>query len=108
MINNKQKIGRWQGAGLLATTLLGTSVFILPQLTIEIANNWSMLSWLLLVIAILPVTIVFAKLASLYPHAGGPAFFVEKAFGKTAGRTVGMLFLFIVPIGAPASIIMTS
>ena len=105
--HSAHKIGRWQGAGLLTTTLLGTSVFILPQMTIETAGNWAMLSWILLTLTILPVAMVFAKLSSSYPHAGGPAYFVEKAFGKSAGRTIGLLFLFVVPIGAPAAIIMT-
>lgn len=107
MSNLTQKIGRWQGAGLLTTTLLGTSVFILPQMTLAIAEGWALLSWLLLIIAILPVAMVFAKLSANYPHAGGPAYFVQRAFGVTAGRTIGLLFLFIVPIGAPAAIIMT-
>ncbi len=107
MQHSANKIGRWQGAGLLTTTLLGTSVFILPQMTIETASQWAMLSWVLLTVAILPVAMVFAKLSSQFPHAGGPAYFVEKAFGKSAGRTIGLLFLFVVPIGAPAAIIMT-
>ena len=107
MQHTANKIGRWQGAGLLTTTLLGTSVFILPQMTIETASDWAMLSWVLLTLAILPVAMVFAKLSSHFPHAGGPAYFVEKAFGKSAGRTIGLLFLFVVPIGAPAAIIMT-
>ena len=107
MSHSSQKIGRWHGAGLLTTTLLGTSVFILPQMTIGLAGHYALLSWILLILAILPVAMVFAKLSSQYPHAGGPAFFVEKAFGVTAGRTIGMLFLFVVPIGAPAAIIMT-
>ena len=107
MSHSSQKIGRWHGAGLLTTTLLGTSVFILPQMTIGLAGHYALLSWVLLILAILPVAMVFAKLSSQYPHAGGPAFFVEKAFGVTAGRTIGMLFLFVVPIGAPAAIIMT-
>ena len=102
-----QKIGRWHGAGLLTTTLLGTSVFILPQMTVAQAGNYALLSWALLILAIIPVAMVFATLSAHFPHAGGPAFFVEKAFGKTAGRTIGMLFLFVVPIGAPAAIIMT-
>jgi len=38
MSNHNNKIGRLQGAALLATTLLGTSVFILPQMTIDIAS----------------------------------------------------------------------
>ena len=107
MHNATNKIGRWQGAGLLATTLLGTSVFILPQMTISTAGHWAMISWLVLTVAILPVAMVFAKLSSRFPHAGGPAYFIEKAFGKSAGRTIGLLFLFVVPIGAPAAIIMT-
>ncbi|WP_144211528.1 L-methionine/branched-chain amino acid transporter [Shewanella donghaensis] len=100
-------IGRWQGAGLMATTLLGTGVFILPQMTIEVANSGALLAWIILTIAILPVAVVFGLLASRFPHAAGPAYFIEKAFGKTAGRTIGLLFLLVIPIGAPAAILMT-
>jgi amino acid efflux transporter len=93
MTSNHKKIGRWHGAGLLATTLLGTSVFILPQMTVDIAGPWALWAWALLTLAILPVALIFAKLSSRYPHAAGPAFFVEKAFGVTYGRTIGMIFL---------------
>ncbi|WP_153916639.1 L-methionine/branched-chain amino acid transporter [Shewanella sp. TC10] len=100
-------IGRWQGAGLMATTLLGTGVFILPQMTIAVANSGALLAWAILTVAILPVAVVFGLLASRFPHAAGPAFFIEKAFGTTAGRTIGLIFLFVIPIGAPAAILMT-
>jgi amino acid efflux transporter len=100
-------IGRWQGAGLMATTLLGTGVFILPQMTIAKAGFGALLAWLVLTLAIIPVTLVFGRLASVFPHAAGPAYFVEKAFGRTAGRTIGLIFLLVVPMGAPAAILMT-
>ena len=100
-------IGRWQGAGLMATTLLGTGVFILPQMTIATAGQGALIAWLVLTLAIIPVTLVFGRLASVLPHAAGPAYFVEKAFGRTAGRTIGLMFLLVVPIGAPAAILMT-
>ncbi|MCC4833868.1 L-methionine/branched-chain amino acid transporter [Shewanella sp. 10N.7] len=100
-------IGRWQGAGLMATTLLGTGVFILPQMTIAVANSGALLAWIILTVAILPVAVVFGLLASRFPHAAGPAYFIEKAFGTTAGRTIGLIFLFVIPIGAPAAILMT-
>ncbi|WP_394497891.1 L-methionine/branched-chain amino acid transporter [Shewanella sp. ENK2] len=100
-------IGRWQGAGLMATTLLGTGVFILPQMTIAVANSGALLAWAILTIAILPVAVVFGLLASRFPHAAGPAYFIEKAYGTTAGRTIGLIFLFVIPIGAPAAILMT-
>ena len=100
-------IGRWQGAGLMATTLLGTGVFILPQMTIAVAGSGALLGWLILTLAIIPVALVFGLLASRFPHAAGPAYFVEKAFGRTAGRTIGLIFLLVIPIGAPAAILMT-
>ncbi|KFZ37651.1 transporter [Shewanella mangrovi] len=100
-------IGRWQGAGLMATTLLGTGVFILPQMTIDIAGAGALLAWGLLTLAIIPIALVFARLGSKYAHAAGPAYFVEQAFGSLLGRAVGLCFLLIVPIGAPAAILMT-
>lgn len=103
-----KKIGRWQGAGLLATTLLGTSVFILPQMTYQIAEHSAIWTWLFLTLAIIPVTFVFAKLAALFPHAAGPAYFVEKAFGATLGKSIGFIFLLIIPLGVPAAILMTT
>ncbi|MEC4728655.1 L-methionine/branched-chain amino acid transporter [Shewanella sp. D64] len=103
----KGTIGRWQGAGLMATTLLGTGVFILPQMTIKAAGSGALIAWLILTLAIIPVTLVFGRLASVFPHAAGPAYFVEKAFGRTSGRTIGLLFLLVVPLGAPAAIMMT-
>jgi len=91
----------------MATTLLGTGVFILPQMTIDVAGTGALLAWLLLTVAIIPVALVFGLLASRFPHAAGPAFFIEKAFGATAGRTIGLIFLLVIPIGAPAAILMT-
>jgi len=91
----------------MATTLLGTGVFILPQMTLELAGSGALLAWILLTLAIIPVTLVFGRLASRFPHAAGPAFFVEKAFGRTLGRTIGLIFLLVVPMGAPAAILMT-
>jgi amino acid efflux transporter len=100
-------ISRWQGAGLMATTLLGTGVFILPQMTIAIANSGAILAWALLTMAIIPITLVFARLASHFPHAAGPAYFVEKAFGNIAGRCIGLSFLLLIPMGSAAAILIT-
>lgn len=91
----------------MATTLLGTGVFILPQMTLEKAGTSALWAWALLTLAIIPVTLVFGRLASRFPHAAGPAFFVEKAFGRTLGRSIGLIFLLVIPMGAPAAILMT-
>lgn len=98
---------RWQGIGLVATTLLGTGVFILPQLTIQIAGSFATLTWLLLTLAILPLALVFAELGRHFPSAAGPAFFVQQAFGQHYGHIIGLLFLAIVPVGVPAALMIT-
>jgi len=102
-----QTITLWQGGGLIATTLLGTGVFILPQLTLEAAGNNAFWAWLILLIAILPLTYIFAELGRRFTHAAGPAYFVQHAFGKIFGQAIGLLFLFIVPPGVTAALIMT-
>lgn len=103
----KPTITRWQGIGLLSTALLGTSVFILPQLTVKLAADGAMLAWVLLLAAMLPISLIFAKLGQLYPDAGGPATFVSNAFGERAGAAIGILFLAVAPIGLPAAMMMT-
>ena len=100
-------ITRWQGIGLIATTFLGTGVFILPQLTIASAGDWAIWTWALLLLGIAPLAWVFAELGKRYSHAGGPAFFVQEAFGVRYGHIIGLLFVCVVPIGAPAALMMT-
>ncbi|WP_020395234.1 L-methionine/branched-chain amino acid transporter [Thiolinea disciformis] len=98
---------RWQGIGLMATTLLGTGVFILPQLTIASAGRSAVLTWVLLTLAILPIAWVFAELGRRFPSAAGPAFFVQEAFGRRYGYVIGLMFFFVVPMGAPAALMIT-
>lgn len=98
---------RWQGIGLMATTLLGTGVFILPQLTIASAGQLAVWTWLLLTLAMLPIALVFAELGRRFPSAAGPAFFVQEAFGRRYGYVIGLMFLFVVPMGAPAALMIT-
>lgn len=57
------------GAGMMATTLLGTGVFILPQLTVEMSGSNAIYAWLLLTIGLLPIIHIFGKLSSIHPHS---------------------------------------
>mgnify|MGYP000922943187 CR=1 FL=1 len=107
MTHLNASITLWQGVGLLATTLLGTGVFILPGLTVDIAGDGALTAWMVLVALIIPITWVFGRLGKRYPSAGGPAHFVGMAFGKSYGQTVGLMFLCLVPIGASPAIEMT-
>lgn len=107
MQHTKAAIGRWQGVGLLATTMLGTGLFILPQLTVEMAGRDAMWAWALLIAAMLPIAKVYGVLGERFPHAGGPAQFVALAFTKQQGNIIGLMFLLMVPVGAPAALELT-
>jgi amino acid efflux transporter len=106
-MQHQAHLGLWQGAALLATTLLGTGVFILPQLTLDLAGSAAVWAWLLLTLLAIPITFVFAALARVLPHAAGPAHFVGEAFGTLAGRVTGLMFVLVVPLGASAALMMT-
>ena len=101
------QIGRYQGAALLATTLLGTGVFILPQVSLEQAGGAAIGVWLLLTLLAVPITVIFGALAGAIPNAAGPAHFVGEAFGAVAGRVMGLMFLLVVPVGGSAALLMT-
>lgn len=100
-------IGRYQGAALLATTLLGTGVFILPQVSLQQAGGAAIGIWLVLTLLAVPITVIFGALAGAIPNAAGPAHFVGEAFGAVAGRVMGLLFLLVVPVGGSAALLMT-
>lgn len=68
----KKDLGLWQGMGLLATSLLGTGIFVVPATAASLAGGASLWSWLLLIALVLPIAFTFARLGRRYPHAGAP------------------------------------
>lgn len=104
MTQLKKSISFVQGVGLISTTMLGTGVFVIPQLTVDQAGTAALWAWGLVILAVIPLAWVFAQLGRRFPHAGGVAHIVELGFGKQQGVTVGLMFLLLVPVGAPAAI----
>ncbi len=103
-----QQLGIGQGAALLATSLLGTGIFVVPAIAAHIAGRDSLLAWLLLIALVLPIAFTFAALGKRYPHAGGAAHFVAKAFGPRAEKTCAFLFIAVLPVGLPAALVMAT
>ena len=67
----KKDLGLWQGMGLLATSLLGTGIFVVPATAASLAGGASLWAWLLLIALVLPIAFTFARLGRRYPHASG-------------------------------------
>ncbi len=104
----KKELGIGQGVGLLATSLLGTGIFVVPAVAASIAGQWSLLAWIILIALVLPVAFTFALLGRRFPHAGGTAHIVGQAMGKRLEKLTAFLFLSVLPVGIPAALIMAT
>ncbi|MGY4014816.1 L-methionine/branched-chain amino acid transporter [Aeromonas molluscorum] len=104
MSSLKKDLGLWQGMGLLATSLLGTGIFVVPAAAASLAGGASLWAWVLLIVLVLPIAFTFARLGRRYPHAGGAPHLIGKAFGAGAERYSAFLFLAVLPVGLPAAL----
>ncbi|CAG9295480.1 L-methionine/branched-chain amino acid transporter [Celerinatantimonas diazotrophica] len=104
----KPQLGLFQGIAMLATTMLGTGIFVVPAITAEQTGAVSLLAWGVLLILTLPIAFTFAALGKKDPHAGGVPHIVGKALGRSSERLTAFLFFTILPVGMPASLVIGS
>lgn len=100
----KKELSLWQGVGLLATSLLGTGIFVVPATAAALAGRTSLWAWLVLIGLVLPMAFTFARLGRRYPHAGGVPHLIGQAFGPSAERYAAFLFIAVLPVGLPAAL----
>jgi len=105
MSSLEKSLNVYRGIGILVSTLLGSSIFIIPAIVATIAGIHSLLAWLLTILLMMPVTFTFSNLAVLYPHAGGTAFFIKQSFGNRFENFTSWLYLSVVPLGPPVVVI---
>ena len=104
-MHTQQNLTWLQGTGLLISTLLGSSLFIIPAMAASIMGDGSVAAWALIIVCILPVAFCFSSLGAAYPNEGGTAFFIRQAFGEKWEHFTGWLFLSALPIGPPIILI---
>ena len=68
----EKDLGLWQGMGLLATSLLGTRIFVVPATAALAGGRASLWAWLLLIALVLPIAFTFARLGRRYPRGWRP------------------------------------
>lgn len=99
MVTEDGKLKRALGTRDLAiyylSSLVGAGVLVVPGIALEIAGPASLLAWLILALASLPIAVTFARFSARYPSAGGVSFLVRKAFGWRPGTAIGLFLLFL-------------
>jgi amino acid efflux transporter len=77
------------------SSLVGVGVLVVPGIALSKAGPASLLAWVILSVASLPIAVTFARFSARYPSAGGVSFLVRQAFGWRPGTAIGLFLLFL-------------
>ncbi|HVV57164.1 MAG TPA: amino acid permease [Gaiellaceae bacterium] len=99
---SQHRIGAATGAAIYVGALLGPGVLFVPGLALAQAGPASIVVWVALLAASVPLAVTFAALGVRHPTDGGVAAYAEAAFGASFARVTAWLFLGAIVIGAPA------
>ena len=74
---------------LAINAILGTGIFFLPAAGASIAGASSMISWIIMALVAIGISLYFAELVGMFPKSGGVYEYVKQAFGHFAGFIFG-------------------
>ncbi len=83
---------------LVVNILAGTDIFFIPAIGARYAGSASLISWGIVGIISIFISMIFAELISLYPKAGGAYEYTKNAFGEFVGFLVGWMSWMILNI----------
>ncbi|WP_226676010.1 APC family permease [Rossellomorea aquimaris] len=81
--------------------VLGSGVLFLPGVAASMSGPLSIISWIVISLAAIPLALTMGLLSAFHPSSGGVSHFVSEAFGKSFGTVIGWMFLLSVPTGVP-------
>lgn len=79
-----RQLGFWMCLALVVGNIIGSGVYLLPASLAPYGLN-SIFGWILTAAGALFLAMVFARLARVFPKAGGPYIYPREAFGECAG-----------------------
>lgn len=92
-VSSPIRLGRSLGALglwlLVLNGMIGAGIFGIPAEAARLAGHWSPALFLLTALLVTPVLLCFSALASATRESGGPARYVQIAFGTQAGFQTG-------------------
>lgn len=94
----KRKMGLFSLTALVAGTMVGSGIFILPAELARIGSI-SLLSWTFTTIGAFCLAIVFARMSSILPKAGGPYAYTQAGFGNFLGYQTAFYYWLALWVG---------
>jgi len=93
-----QKLGLLSLTALVAGNMIGSGVFILPA-DLARVGSISLLSWIFTAGGAFLLALVFSKMSSFIPKAGGPYAYAESSFGEFIGFQTAYTYWVAVWVG---------
>lgn len=91
MANGSNKIGVVPATLMVAGNMMGSGVFMLPA-NLAAIGSIALIGWLVTVVGAVSLALVFAKLSSIDPAAGGPYAYAKNAFGDYMGYQTNLVY----------------
>ena len=89
-----KKLDRSLGLGAVVaisiSAMLGSGIFVLPGLAINLTGPSTWMAYLLSALCVLPAALSKSELATAMPTSGGTYVYLERTFGPFAGTVAGL------------------
>ncbi len=84
----KSKLGLWTGTAMVAGTMIGSGVFLLPA-SLAAFGGISLLGWIVSTGGAVLIALMLSRLSRQIPRTGGPYVYTHSAMGEVLGFMVG-------------------
>ena len=100
----KKQLGFWSILSLVIGNMIGVGIFIMPSVLAPY-GSLSLLGWGLTLIGALLIALIFSRLSSTFPSAGGPYAYARAGFGDFIGFQTAWTYWISLLIGSTATIV---
>jgi amino acid transporter len=83
----RKELGLWYIVAITVGAIFGSAVPFVPVTVIGLAGPAGLVSWVIGLLFILPVAVVYMELGTMWPRAGGVAYYPARSHGPIAGLT---------------------
>lgn len=87
----RRSVGFWGLAAMVLNGVVGAGIFAMPGAVANVVGGWAPIVVAAVGIGMLPIVLVFARLATLFDAAGGPLLYVHEAYGCEAAFQIGWM-----------------
>lgn len=100
---SNNKISNFDGIAYAIGSIIGSGILFLPMMTVNIAGNNAIFSWMLGTLICLPILYIFKEILSCAPEVTSVDSFIGFVFGRKFSSILPYLFISTVTLGMPAA-----